>query len=194
MTISKTQITWLIFGGVFTLGMVVAFWKRKAIVDYIFNEQQESSLSKLNSGVQNNFRRFVQEVQQKLGYNVLITSSYRSYSQQASEYAENSSNSKPGYSPHNFGIALDINLVNQKDSSKMIKKASSAEAWRNTGIVALAKKYGMRWGGEFENYYDPVHFDFANIYPTAHLHDLAVKQFGNDWGKIQGNKLNLKTA
>lgn len=44
----------------------------------------------------------------------------------------------------------------------------------------------MRWGGDFKEYHDPVHFDLENDYTANSLYALGLKKFGNK-DKIVGN-------
>ncbi len=123
-----------------------------------------------------------------MGYAVIISSGYRDTAKQVQLKKENSKNATAGFSTHEYGLALDINLV--KDG-KILNKLSPLADWKKTGVVDLAKnKYKMRWGGDFTGYLDPIHFDLGNTYDTKHLYALAIAKFGSP-EKIKGNELNL---
>jgi hypothetical protein len=144
-------------------------------------------LASLNAAERQNFLNFFNDIQ-RMGYTVVITSSYRSTADQIKQKNANSKNATPCFSSHEYGIALDLNLV--KDG-KWINKNSPLDVWRKTGVVDLAKnKYGMRWGGDFPGYPDSVHFDEAKKHDINKLCTLAVKQFGTK-ERIQGNKMTL---
>jgi hypothetical protein len=73
-----------------------------------------------------------------------------------------------------------------------INKSTSTSIWIGTGIVDLARKMGMTWGGtDFGHYKDSVHFGYDNTFDKTTLVAMAVKQFGSDVNLIQGNKLKL---
>lgn len=82
----------------------------------------------------------------------------------------------------------DINATN---GTSYLRKASSKEAWEATGIPNIARDMGIRWGGDFKTYYDPVHFDLGNDYDVKHLKELAFEQFGTNWNDIKGNEIKL---
>lgn len=96
------------------------------------------------------------------GYYVIITSGYRSFQKQADlkkKYPGRAASA--GGSKHNFGLAIDINIVHIQTGRQYGLK-TSAQAWYGTGIPQLAKSLGFRWGGDsFGKNYDPVHFDLG---------------------------------
>lgn len=144
-------------------------------------------LASLNPDVRDKFVRFVNDIQ-KMGYAVVITSSYRSTADQVRQKKANSKAATPGFSAHEYGQAIDLNLV--KDG-KWINQNSSLSDWKKTGVIDLARnKYGFRWCGESCGYHDPVHFDDTLRYPTKKLYAVAIKKYGSP-EKIQGNKIKL---
>lgn len=152
-----------------------------------FMANNQDHINSLNPGVKNLFISFINDIQ-ALGYVVVITGSYRTFQRSAELKKENPKNAAPGFSSHNYGTAIDINLV--KDG-RMIRKDNSKKDWEATGVVQLAKKkYGMRWGGDFSGYADNVHFDLNNKYDTEKLYAQALRQFGSV-DKVQGNLVDL---
>lgn len=152
-----------------------------------FSMKNQEYLDQLNPSVRGQFISFIKDIE-SMGYKVVITSGYRSFQKQASLKAQDSRNAAPGFSSHNYGTALDLVLV--KDG-KMIQKNAPRSEWIDTGVPRLAKKkYGMRWGGDFPGYHDPVHFDFNNKYDTKKLYAQAIRQFGSP-DKVKGNQLKL---
>jgi len=188
---------WIVAGGVLGLaGIVFAVINRdkiktmaKDIINYAFSKEQEFFLTDLHTKYQNVFRSFIADADKKLGYKVLITSGYRSFKKQAELKLENSDNALPGKSMHNYGLALDINLISKKDGTQL-KKSSTSAAWEKTGIVELATKYGLKWGGggTFGSYHDPVHFEIP--LGGSKMYADAIKQFGSE-SKVVGNKVNI---
>lgn len=152
-----------------------------------YAKANQTYLNLLNPAERQHFINFFNDVQ-KMGYAVVITSAYRSTADQIRQKNANPKNATPCFSAHEYGIAIDLNLV--KDG-KWINKNSPLDLWRSTGVVDLAKnKYNMRWGGDFPGYKDPVHFDKSKKYDVNKLCTLAVKQFGTK-ERIQGNKMTL---
>jgi hypothetical protein len=152
-----------------------------------FKMSNQEHINSLNPGVRGKFVSFISDVE-RMGYVVVITGSYRTFKRSAELKKEDSRNASPGFSSHNYGTAIDINLV--KDGH-MIRKDNPVKDWVSTGVPQLAKeKYGMRWGGDFKGYPDNVHFDFNNKYNTEKLYAAALKQFGSV-DKVQGNQVDL---
>jgi uncharacterized protein YcbK (DUF882 family) len=106
------------------------------------------------------FRNMVAELftraEKELGLTLYATSGYRTYAEQVALHKQNSSNAKAGFSSHNFGFAVDLNV--RKNGITILKKANSNQQWINSGVVGLAKKIGIDWVGDFGSYHDPVHF------------------------------------
>lgn len=160
-----------------------------AIVDYAFSAEQEAFLKELHPDHAAAFRKFISDVEKNTPYRVLITSGYRSFLKQLALNKENSQNAKPGKSMHNYGLAIDLNLIHRKDGTSLRKLDTSAK-WEATGVVKIAKKYGLKWGGagNFGSYHDPVHFEIP--LGGDKLYSAAIKQFGTE-SKVIGNRLNL---
>lgn len=163
------------------------------------NEDASSKIKKLTSDQQryvnelhylakNQFANLIFEIQNKTGYAVKITSGYRTFGQQQAQYEADNRNAEPGLSHHNYGLAIDINLIK---GSKVITKSSTKDEWIKTGAVDIAKKLGFTWGGDFSTYYDPVHFDLQSVYPINKLYENANILANNDLTELQGNKVSL---
>ncbi len=159
-----------------------------------FDSEQLEKLEILHDTAKPIFAQFVEEVEQKTGWKVWITSSYRTFAHQQRLKQENPKNATPGLSWHNYGFAIDINL---KKDGQQIRKASSRREWEATGIKQIAEKYNLFWGIDIVGYHDPVHFDVSRIIKsrynlkTADLQALAKKQFGSEWDRIEGNKIKI---
>jgi hypothetical protein len=167
----------------FVAALITYTLTRKAM-DIIINENQKKHLESLHQRVKPIFERFIKELK-KRGFDVYITSSYRTFEKQAELKKLNSKNASPGLSPHNYGMAIDINV---RDGLTWLRKASSKEDWEKSGIPEIARSMGIRWGGDFRTYYDPIHFDVL-VMPTKELQKIAQKQFGTDVRKVQGNRI-----
>ena len=102
------------------------------------------------------FETFIKRVHKETPYTVYITSGHRNTEHQRRLYKQNKKNAKPGTSPHEFKRAIDINLLSYKGH---VRKRDSKEAWMKTGVPQIAADMGLRWGGDFKYYHDPVHFE-----------------------------------
>jgi hypothetical protein len=151
-----------------------------------FMTQNADFIAKLHPVAKQLFINFLADIE-KLGYAVIVTSGYRASAQQVALKKQNPKNATPGYSAHEYGLALDINLVK---NNKIIGKNSPLKEWTDTGVIALAKKYGLRWGGTFVGYLDPVHFDLYDKYNPKTLYAAAMKKWGSV-DKFKGNELPL---
>lgn len=189
-----------VIAGVLIAGGVIVYMNRKevkkvikkavkVVTDVLLKPEQEVFISNLHPSVQNKFRQLISAIEKETGYSVVVTSGYRSFQKQLGLKAQNASNASAGFSQHNYGLALDINLA--RNGRIELNKQSDKKAWLDTGVVAIAKRLGFRWGGEsFNGYYDPVHFDTGAI-DTKKLYAKALAQFGNDPNKIIGNQVSI---
>ena len=99
------------------------------------------------------------ELAQAEGIELLVTSTLRTFEEQAELFAigrtkpgKKVTNAKPGQSWHNFGLAFDVvPLVNGKP-------IWDSPFWERIG--ALGKQAGLAWGGDFKSFKDKPHFEF----------------------------------
>jgi len=145
-------------------------------------------ISSLNPQKRPVFILFLNECK-KLGWTIIITQSYRSIATQNRLHKENPKNSIGGYSAHNYGFAIDVNFI--KDEI-FLKKSTPKSEWLNSGIIDIAKKIGLRWGGEFENYYDPIHFDCVLPSYTKKWYAYIIKTYPNTFETLKTNEINWK--
>ena len=116
----------------------------------------KNKIEKLHPKFKNMVAELFTRAEKELGLTLYATSGYRTYAEQVILHNQNSSNALPGYSSHNFGFAIDLNV--RKNGKAILLKASSNEAWKKSGIVDLAKSIGIDWVGDYGSYHDPVHF------------------------------------
>ena len=109
--------------------------------------ESKQKIEKLHPKFRNMIAELFTRAEKELGYTLYATSGYRTYAEQVVLHNQNSSNAKPGFSSHNFGFALDLNV--RKDGKAILLKASSNDAWKKSGVVDLAKKIGIDWVGDF---------------------------------------------
>lgn len=159
----------------------------------LLRDSLEFFINELHRSYKNHFRAFINEFETKYPqYRVLITSGYRSFAKQAGLKRQNANNARPGYSMHNYGLAIDINIVSASNPNTIIARMNSADSvWRDTGILSIANKYGLTWGGTFNNYSDRVHFGLDKTFDSGMLLELAKRQFGADVNNIIGNRLDF---
>jgi D-alanyl-D-alanine carboxypeptidase len=121
------------------------------------NQQSRDKIENMHPKARAKFKEFLSRVEKELGLQVLITSGYRTWEHQARLKKENPSNASAGNSSHNYGFALDVNVMDA-NGNIILRKASSTSQWKNSGIVDIAKQMGFKWGGDFSSYHDPIHF------------------------------------
>ena len=121
------------------------------------DERSAKNVATLHSKVQQVFRNWILECQilaKAYGYEYKAISGNRTWEEQAKIYAQGRTapgkivtNAKPGYSNHNFGIAVDMGVF--KDSKYLDESnPSEAEAF-HLKAATIAEKYGIEWGGSW---------------------------------------------
>lgn len=112
-----------------------------------------------------------------------ITHGYRSLSEQQKIYDQGRTaaskakgekivtNAKPGYSLHNFGLAIDIYLIKAGYDLKADKNGNGIADWME--VVTVAKLSGFEWGGDWEGFVDSPHFEMNFGLKTAQLRNGA---------------------
>ena len=120
-------------------------------------------LPDIHPDARNTFEYFFKELEETYkGYYITLNSTGRSIEKSIELYEKDNKNAKPGRSLHNYNASIDINLTDRVTGKTLLKettKTSKAD-WINSGLPDIAKKYGIGWGGDFSNYWDPVHFYF----------------------------------
>ena len=162
--------------------------KFNGVVKSIAQPIRRAELEQIHPAVRDRFEDFINRVEKETGYIVYVTSTYRSFAKQAELKRQDNRNAAAGASYHNYGMAMDFNLIK---NGERLRKASAKSKWEATGVPAIAKKMGFRWGGDFSGYYDPIHIDTGNDYTMAQLKKAAVQQYGQDPAKVIGNRVNI---
>ena len=121
-----------------------------------------------------------------------IAYAIRTFAEQDALYAQGRTtsgkivtNAKGGQSYHNYGLALDIVLLVDKDKNGTFESASwetnvdfdgdGKSDWQE--IVAIFKRYGWEWGGDWK-FSDKPHFQKTFGYSIAQLQELNKKHEG----------------
>jgi len=125
------------------------------------------------------------------GARIEISSTLRTFAQQNNLFVRKVTTAPAGTSQHNYGCAFDLNIYDQK-TGKLIASNNfpgpnihTKETWVNLGIVNAAKNADVSsWGGNFNSYFDPVHFG-VKVNTAASLE--TAKNYANQKG------INYKT-
>ena len=159
-----TNKTFQLYAGSFLIGFSLLLILRKVLKkDYskykwYNNSRTRGYFDKLHPKFQPLVAEWFSKIENN-GMDVYPTSGFRSFEKQAQLYKENPSNAKPGYSYHNFGLAIDVNIL--KNGNIILRKSDSCEKWKQSLVPKLAVDSNIRWMCKFGNYHDPVHFDFV---------------------------------
>lgn len=111
-------------------------------------------------------------------------------------------NAFAGESYHNWGLAVDLVLtkLNYDTSHKFSDGELSVQNYyKMIGLVALAKKFGLSWGGNWSDFFDIWHFEDNNYeipkkeyWANTNMNFLFVEDYKNS-GKlpaiVEKNKL-----
>lgn len=153
-------------------------------------EDLEKHVRLMHPTVQKRFRSFIREVEQKTGYRVEIASAWRGWPDSLriwQTYPQVQACCQPGQDYHMYGLAADIVL--HGPNGERLGNSSSRAAWENTGIRAIARKYGLQWGIDFVGYYDPVHFAYPK-WPMNAIVQRAIQKYGS-LANTPGNRMDM---
>jgi len=118
-------------------------------------------VKEMNIYVQDVWMKFLTTLQEGYpGYTLLINATYRSFQRSIELKIINKDNATAGSSSHNYAYGLDMNVVDPNNFTFLKKERKS---WVESGIPQIATNLGMRWGGDFANYVDCVHFDATPV-------------------------------
>lgn len=124
-------------------------------------------IAKLHPRLRDEALKILQEVEiAQVG--IRITQTLRTIKEQNDLYAQGRTKpgkivtkAKGGQSPHNFGLACDF-ILYRKDGSISYNMKEDLDKdgesdWME--VVAIFKKYGWTWGGDFKSFKDFPHFE-----------------------------------
>lgn len=134
-----------------------------------FDARTEKNLATLDWKSRSLFRPFIKaakEVAGRMGYDYVGLSGNRTYAEQAALYAQGRSfpgrvvtNAKPGYSWHNFALAMDFGVF--QDGKYLDESAPGTAERVHKAVGAIAKDFGIEWGGAWTGFTDFPHFQIA---------------------------------
>ncbi len=126
------------------------------------NTAELREINKTKSGSAAKFAAFIKDVEAARSWKIYITSGLLSPEEQANLKLQNTQNAAAYRSKHVLGLAIDINLFQRHwFGYRQLMKASERKRWEASGILAIVNKHGLKWGGSFKSYYDPVHFEIT---------------------------------
>jgi len=137
-----------VFGGNLFFDKSLQWWREGSWGIKTYN-----ALMELHPDFRGQVKKFFDEVEKELGIRMIITSGFRTPSQQAA--LNESIQASPNYSFHQYGFAIDVNGM--KEGQIIIQQNSSRQKWIDSGIVNIAKKNGLEWGVN-DGDSDRVHF------------------------------------
>lgn len=107
-------------------------------------------------------KQFAQKLQNELRSQqvpMIVSECYRSRSDQQKALAAGRSRAKPGLSPHQYGLAVDV--VHAVRGWELTRKE-----WGIVGALGKeqARRMGLKvtWGGDFKSLYDPAHWELED--------------------------------
>ena len=116
------------------------------------NSDLTSKISQLHPDIKSYTVAFIRKCLAK-NIKLEIRDGYRSIALQQSYVDKGLPAAKPGYSYHNYGLAIDVNPTNSSD-------------WSTIGKIG--ETLGFRWGKHFTNpKIEPWHFDWGKIAPKT---------------------------
>lgn len=149
----------------------------------ILDERSAKNVATLHSKVQQLFRNWIAECQvlaKASGYEYKAISGNRTWEEQAKIYAQGRTapgkvvtNARPGYSNHNYGIAVDMGVF--KDGKYLDElKPTEAESFHKKAAI-VAEKYNIEWGGNWKTFKDYPHFEYKTGKTLSQLRQLVTE-------------------
>jgi peptidoglycan L-alanyl-D-glutamate endopeptidase CwlK len=149
----------------------------------VLDERSLKNVATLHSKVQQVFKNWIAECQIMAaahGYEYKAISGNRTWDEQAKIYAQGRTspgkivtNAKPGYSNHNYGIAVDMGVFKDGKYLDGLKPAE-AQAFHNKAAV-VAEKYNIEWGGNWKSFKDYPHFEYRTGKTLSQLRQLVTE-------------------
>lgn len=106
------------------------------------------------------------------GWSVRFISGYRTYAEQAELYAQGRTkpgnivtNARPGFSNHNFGLAVDVGIFDENGQYK-----PESPFYERVGTAG--KRLGLRWGGDWK-FKDMPHFEVPHTFTLKELRKMV---------------------
>jgi peptidoglycan L-alanyl-D-glutamate endopeptidase CwlK len=149
----------------------------------VLDERSSKNVATLHLKVQQVFKNWIAECQIMAaahGYEYKAISGNRTWDEQAKIYAQGRTspgkivtNAKPGYSNHNYGIAVDMGVFKSGKYLDELKPAE-AEAFHSKAAI-IADKYNIEWGGNWKSFKDYPHFEYKTGKTLSQLRQLVTE-------------------
>ena len=131
----------------------------------------------------------------RAGIPLTVVCTLRSMQEQAELYAQGRTkpgaivtNARPGYSYHNFGLAIDVvptRLLMMKNWGDTPEYGAEADAlWHQLGSIGV--DIGLTWGGDFTTLTDRPHFEWSDGLSLAQLRAGARPHIPTDNSQQEG--------
>ncbi len=124
------------------------------------------------------FTSFIDKAEKDLDIIIRITDGFRSFDEQSKLYARGRTepgpvltNAKSGQSYHNYGLAIDLVVMENNKPNY---------GYDNSKIAEIGKEYTIVWGGTFLHLSDRPHFELSFGHSVKELLDLYYKQKPKD--------------
>lgn len=147
------------------------------------DERSAKNIATLHLKVQQIFINWIIESQalaKTLGYEYKAISGNRTWEEQAKIYAQGRTapgkivtNAKPGYSNHNYGIAVDMGVFKDGKYLDSINPSESEAFHRKAATIA--EKYNIEWGGSWKTFKDYPHFEYKTGRSLAQMRQLVYE-------------------
>lgn len=124
----------------FLVGIWLAYMPLLTAYTHYQNEKRLAEIKQFDAASYTVFKAFIEDVEAKTAWRVLIVSGYRNEKSQAILKKINPKNAKAGQSKHNFGKAIDMSVFKSSNFGvTWLSKSSSKKAWENSQITAVAQ-------------------------------------------------------
>jgi len=138
---------------------IIFFVISKKLIMKVWDPITERRIQSLHPLIRDKVREFIYKAE-KEGMALRITSGFRTFQQQQAIYNQGRTtpgkvitNARPGYSYHNYGLAIDV-----------VPMENGQPVWNSTHwnrIGRLGKSLGFEWGGDFTSLVDKPHFQIT---------------------------------
>jgi len=113
------------------------------------------------------------------GMHLRVVEGYRSFEQQA-KISGAYTRAKPGYSFHNYGLAVDLVFRDGKGGPSWSEKHD----WKRLG--EMGKSLGLSWGGDWKHLVDRPHFQLVPNHRLSEVRQLYQQGgLSRVWENIQ---------
>jgi len=151
-----------------------------------FDARSEKNIATLNSEVQPTFRKLTaiaKRTAARYGCEAKVISGHRTYEEQAELYAKGRTapgprvtNARPGYSNHNFGVAVDFGIFSEGDYLDGKQPGLTKKIYRIINNVAETEGLNVEWGGSWKGgFVDPPHFEYITPWTLAEMRDRTAR-------------------